>query len=265
MIKVSSIKQYMYCPMKLYIEIHVDNRENKDYQLAIEIKKLKIDIQDMIKKNMRKIKKDMVLTEIENVLSYNIDPYIKSTTDAIKSMNLNLEVSKINEIIDNAYFSIKITALRIKQAMTILDKHAFEIMDMFFPNCMYSYLIKDNILDIIGICDKIEIIDGKYYPILLKSGKPPLKGVWRSDAIELVSNAILIEEEFDGDVYVGFVEYEKIGDRRPVVMDVELRKAYFDILHDVKEIIDNKKMPNVKKDSKKCEKCEYKDICIKNS
>ena len=33
----------MYCPMKLYIKTHVDTRENEDYQLAIEIKKLKID------------------------------------------------------------------------------------------------------------------------------------------------------------------------------------------------------------------------------
>jgi len=261
MIKVSSIKQYMYCPMKLYLQIHVDTRENKDYQLSVEIKKLKIDIQDLIKKNMRKVKKDMVLSEIENILSDNIDPYIQSTTQAIKSMSLNIEVSQINEIVDNAYFTIKITALKIKQAMTILDKNAFEIIDMFFPNCMYSYLIKDKILDIIGTCDKIEIIDGKYYPVLLKSGKPPLKGVWNSDAIELVSHAILIEEEFDGDVYVGFVDYEKIGDRRPVIMDVELRKAYFDIIHEVKEIIDNKKMPNIKKEYKKCEKCEYKDIC----
>ena len=106
--------------------------------------------------------------------------------------------------------------------------------------------------------------DGKYYPVLLKSGKPPLKGVWNSDAIELVSHAILIEEEFDGDVYVGFVDYEKIGDRRPVVMDVELRKTYFDIIHEVKEIIDNKKMPKIKKEYKKCEKCEYKDMCKNN-
>lgn len=261
MIKVSSIKQYMYCPMKLYLEKHVDKRENKNYQLAVEIKKLKIDIQDLIKKNMRKVRKDMVLTEIENTLSDNIDPYITSTADAIKSMNLNLEASQINEIIDNTYFSIKITALKIKQSMTILDKHAFEIIDMFFPNCMYSYLIKDEIIEVIGICDKIEIIDGRYYPILLKSGNPPVKGVWKSDAIELVSNAMLVEEEFDGDVYVGFVDYEKIGDRRPVVMDVEMRKAYFEILHEVKEVINNKKMPKVKKDAKKCENCEYKDIC----
>jgi CRISPR-associated exonuclease Cas4 len=254
----------MYCPMKLYHEIHLDKNENKNYQLAKELKKLKIDINDLIQKNMRKVKKDMVLSEIENILSENIDPYIKSTTNSIKSMNLGLETTQINEIIDNAYFNIKMTALKTKQAMTILDKHAFEVIDMFFPNCMYSYLIKDQSLDVIGMCDKIEIVDGQYYPVLLKSGKPPLKGVWDQDAIELVANAILIEEEFRVDVYVGFVDYEKIGDRRPVVMDVGLRKSYFNILREVKEIIDNKKMPNVKKSTRKCEKCEYKEICLKN-
>ena len=264
MIKVSSIKQHMYCPLKLYHQIHLDLQENKNYQLSIEIKKLKIDIQDLIQKNMRKIRKDMTFTEIESILSENIDPYIKSTAQSIKSMNLGLEASQINEIIDNAYFNIKITSLKAKQAMTILDKNAFEVIDMFFPNCMYSYLIKDQSLDIIGICDKIEIVDGKYYPVLLKSSKPPLKGVWDQDAIELVANAILIEEEFSTDVYVGFVDYEKIGDRRPVVMDVDLRKSYFNVLREVKEIIENKKMPNVKKSPKKCEKCEYKDICLKN-
>jgi CRISPR-associated exonuclease Cas4 len=250
--------------MKLYHEIHIDATENNDYQLATELKKLKIDIRDLIQKNMRKVKKEMVISEIEGILSENIDPYIKSTADTIKSMNLGLEPSQINEIIDNAYFSIKITALKTKQVMTILDKHAFEVIDMFFPNCMYSYLIKDKSLGVIGMCDKIEIIDGQYFPVLLKSGKPPLKGVWDSDAIELVAHAILIEEEFSTDVYVGFVDYEKIGDRRPVVMGVDLRKSYFDILREVKEIIENKKLPNVKKSARKCDKCQYKEICLKN-
>ena len=264
MIKLSSIKQYVYCPMKLYHEIHIDKSENTDYQLAIEIKRLKIDIQDLIQKNMRKIKKGMVLSEIENTLSENIDPHIKSTTKAIQSMNLGLETSHINELIDNAYFKIKITALKTKQAMTILDKHALEITDMLFPNSMHSYLIKDPGFDVVGMCDKIEIIDGTYYPVLIKSGRPPLKGVWKQDAIELVADAILIEEEFETDVYVGFVDYEKIGDRRPVVMDVTIRKEYFDILRDVKEIIENKKMPKVKKSPKKCDKCKYKEICLKS-
>lgn len=263
MITISSIKTHMYCPMKLYIQNHVDMNPSDDYQLAIEIKKLKIDIQDLIQKNMRKIKKEMNLIEIENILSENINSYIENTTNAIRSMDLPIEPQQIEEIIDDSYFNIKIKALKMKQAMTILDKHAFEIIDMFFPNCMYSYLLKDPQLELIGMCDKIEIIDGKYYPISIKSSNPPIKGVWDQDAIELVAHAILLEEEFDTEVYVGFIDYEKIGDRRPVVMDVNLRKALFEVIREVKEIKDNKKIPNVKKNIKKCGKCEYKNICMK--
>lgn len=264
MMSISSIKTHMYCPMKLYIQTHVDTNENINYQLAIEIKKLKIDVGDLIQKNMRKIKKEMQLCEIEKILSENIDSYIKSTADAIISMDLGLDYSQINEIIDDTYFNIKITALKIKQSMTILDKHAFAIMDMFFPNCMYSYLLKDSRLELIGMCDKIEIVDGKYYPVAIKNSNPPLKGVWDQDAIELVACAILLEEEFETDVFVGFIDYEKIGDRRPVVMDVNLRKGLFDVMNEVKEITENKKLPQVKNNIKKCENCEYKDICFEN-
>lgn len=264
MLTISSIKTHMYCPMKLYIQNHIDLEENTDFQLSIEIKKLKIDIQDLIQKNMRKIKKEMNLIEIESILSENIDSYIESTTKAIKSMDLDIQQEQITEIINDSYFNIKITALKIKQAMTIMNKNAFAIIDMFFPNSMYSYLLKDPQLQLIGMCDKIEIIDGTYYPISIKGSSPPVKGVWDQDAIELVAYAILLEEEFDTEVYVGFVDYEKIGDRRPVVMDVNLRKALFEVIREVKEITDNKKVPNVRKNPRKCEKCEYINICLKN-
>ena len=264
MINISSIKQHMYCPMKLYIQTHMDTIENEDYQLALEIKKLKIDIQDLIHKNMRKVKKDMSVPEIENILSENIDNYIESTTKSIKTMDFYIDSTKINEIIDDTYFNIKITALKIKQSMIILKKDAFAITEMFYPNSMYSYLLKDKRLGIIGMCDKIEIIDGKYYPVSIKSSNPPLKGVWDQDAIELVADAILIEEEFETEVFVGFVYYDKIADKRPVVMDVNLRKGLFDVIREVKEITENKKIPNVKMSPKKCNNCEYKNICMKD-
>lgn len=264
MINISSIKTHMFCPMKLYIQTHIDTEENNDYQLAIEIKKLKIDIQDLINKNMRKIKKEMTIAEIESELSENIDTFIESSTHAIENMDLNLDPLKINDIIDDTYFNIKITALKIKQAMNILKKDAFAITDMFFPNCMYSYLLKDSQLELIGVCDKIEIIDGKYYPVSIKSSNPPLKGVWDQDAIELVANAILVEEEFDTEVFVGFIYYEKIADKRPVVMDVNLRKGLFEVIREVKEITENNKLPNVKINSKKCINCKYKNKCIEN-
>ena len=264
MLNISSIKTHMYCPMKLYIENHVDLDKQNDFQLAIELKKLKIDIKDLMQKNLRKIKKEMDLEEIENILKENIDSYIESSAKSIKSMNLGLEDAQITEIIENNNFDIKILALKSKQTMEILKKDGFAINDIFFPNCMYSYLLKDKQLELIGMCDKIEIIDGKYYPISIKNSNPPIKGIWDQDAIELVAYAILIEEDFDTEVFVGFVDYEKIGERRPVVMDVNLRKGLFDVIKEVKEIIENKKLPHVKKNDRKCGNCEYKEICFKN-
>ena len=97
MINISSIKTHMFCPMNLYIQTYLDNEENNNYQLAVEIKKLKIDILDLIQKNMRKIKKEMTIAEIENELSENIDSFIESNTNAIISMDLALEESQVNE------------------------------------------------------------------------------------------------------------------------------------------------------------------------
>ena len=263
MISISSIRSHMYCPMKLYLQTHVDTEENNNIQLNIELKKIKIDTQDLVQKNMRKLKKEMSIAEIEDTLSENIANYLESTFTSIQKMNLGLTTDQILEINNETYFSIKNYALKAKQSMELLGKNGYAIVDMFFPNCMYSYHLKDTRLEVSGLCDKIEIIDGKYYPISIKHSTPPIKGVWDQDAIDLAATAILIEEEFETEVFVGFIDYTKINERRPVVMDVNLRKALFDIINEVKEIEYNKKVPTVKINDRKCENCEYKNICIK--
>ena len=37
MISISSIRSHMYCPMKLYLQTHVDTTESKDIELNIEL------------------------------------------------------------------------------------------------------------------------------------------------------------------------------------------------------------------------------------
>lgn len=253
----------MFCPMKLYLQTHVDNAEDNDILLNIEIKKIKVDTQDLIQKNMRKLKKEMNVTEIEDTLSENIGNYLESTFSSIQNMNLGLTTEQILEINNETYYNIKSYAVKAKQAMEVLGRNGYSIVDMFFPNCMYSFHLKDVKLELSGICDKIEIVDGKYYPITIRHSNPPIKGVWDQDAIDLAANAILIEEEFETEVFVGFVDYTKINERRPVVMDVNIRKALFNIINEVKDIEYNKKVPTVKINDRKCGNCEYKNICIK--
>lgn len=264
MINVSSIKMYTYCPMKLYLKTWVDISKNEDYQTYNEIKNIKIDIQDLLQKNMRKLKKNMDLNEIEHVLSQNMADYSENNLENLEKLGYELTQEQKDEIINENYFNIKTLAIKAKKSMEILYKDGIEITEMFFPNCMYSYLMKDNEIDLIGACDKIEIIEGKYYPILFKSSKPPIKGVWDGDAIEVAANALLIEEEFDTEVFVGFVEYSKINDKRPVVIDMNLRKSLFKVLNETKEILINKKIPKVKINEKKCKNCEYYTICTKS-
>lgn len=263
MITISSIKTHTFCPMKLYLQTHVENRQTSDVQLNLELKKIKIDTQDLIQKNMRKLKKEMGLTEIEETLSENIGNYLESTFSSIESMDLGLTTEQIVKINNETYYSIKHYAIKSKQAMELLGKNGFTIVDMFFPKCMYSYPLKDSRLEVNGLCDKIEIVDGKYYPISIKYNSPPISGVWDQDAVDVGTCALLIEEEFKTEVFVGFVEYAKINERRPVVMDVNIRKSLFDIINEVKEIEYAKKVPSVKINEKKCGNCEYKNICLK--
>ena len=279
MISISSIRTYMYCPLKLYFQNEIDEKINGELLLNKTIKELRVDLQDLFQRNLRRLKQDMEIDEIEKHLSENIEEYIKNSVAILENNDLgsndideianNNSMDKINElkseIKNETYFNMKILALKSQKAMILNEKNGSEIAELFFPSSMYSYLIKDNQLELIGTCDKIEIIDGKYYPINMKTSNPPLKGTWDNDAIELVANTLLIEQEFDTEVFVGFIDYLKIGDRRPVVMDANLRKGLFKVLNEVKDIINEKIAPDVIVNTQKCDKCDYNEICYQSN
>ncbi|WP_225369490.1 PD-(D/E)XK nuclease family protein [Methanobrevibacter arboriphilus] len=64
MISISSIKSYMFCPMKLYLEKTL-GEESKDILLHKTMKELRIDVNDLFQRNLKRITKEMDLEEIE--------------------------------------------------------------------------------------------------------------------------------------------------------------------------------------------------------
>ena len=106
---------HMYCPMKLYLKTHVDISQNDEYQLYNEIKNLKIDIQDLLQKNMRKLNKTMNLDEIETALGQNIVTYTENNISTIKNLKLGITQEQTDEITDETYFNMKILALKAKK------------------------------------------------------------------------------------------------------------------------------------------------------
>ena len=172
-------------------------------------------------------------------------------------MELQLKKELINEI----NLNLKILSLKVAQSMKVLDKDGGEIQNLFFPTSMYNYLIRDIGLDLIGVIDKIEVEKGNYFPISLKSSNPPVNGVWDGDFMEAIANALLIEQEFNTYVTVAYVDYLKIANRRTVIIDTDARKSFFKVLTNVNKIIEKGEIPTVKTGLKKCENCEYKELC----
>ena len=226
MISVSTIKSYMFCPLKLYFQSNIDEDVEEDYFISKTLKDLRIDIQDILHKNLRHIKKDMDENEIEKRLSIGISNQVKTTFEIIEEINDKEDIDESNlkkdeeiefideekkekekdsnnlneikkELINEINLNIKILSLKVAQSMKVLDKDGGEIQNLFFPTSMYNYLIRDIGLDLIGVIDKIEVEKGNYFPISLKSSNPPINGVWDGDFMEAIANALLIEQEFN--------------------------------------------------------------------
>ena len=322
MISVSTIKSYMFCPLKLYFQTNIDEKNNEEtYFTSKTLKDLRMDIQDLFQKNLRHVEKDMDEKEIEKRLGIGINNLIKTTFDIIEEINEkkrndekegddeseessenfsnNLKNDEEIEFIDKARigtlnerenegenkakenlkdendnidelkrelineinFNLKILSLKVKQSMKTLDKNGDELQGLFFPTSMHNYLIRDLGLDLIGVVDKIEVERGNYFPISLKSSNPPIRGVWDGDLMEVIANGLLIEQEFDTYITVGYVDYLKIGERRAVIIDTDARKSFFKVLTSINRIVEDGEIPNVKSNVKKCKNCEYKELC----
>lgn len=300
MISVSTIKSYMFCPLKLYFQSNIDEETEDDYFISKTLKDLRMDMQDLLSKNIRHIKKDMNEKEIEKRLAIGISKQVKTTFDIIEEINeknRNKETNNENnpkdlkkddeiefidenhnkiktapnedeklkelkkELIDEVNLNLKILSLKVERTMKVLDKNGDEIKGLFFPTAMQNYLIRDIGLDLIGVIDKIEVEKGNYFPISLKSSNPPINGVWDGDLMEAIANALLIEQEFNTYVTVAYVDYLKIDERRAVIIDTDARKSFFKVLTNVNKIIENGEIPTVKTNLKKCENCEYKELC----
>ena len=278
----------MFCPLKLYFQSNIDEDVEEDYFISKTLKDLRIDIQDILHKNLRHIKKDMDENEIEKRLSIGISNQVKTTFEIIEEINDKEESDEINlkkdediefideeneeeendnlkelkkELINEINLNLKILSLKVAQSMKVLDRDGSEIQNLFFPTSMYNYLIRDIGLDLIGVIDKIEVEKGNYFPISLKSSNPPINGVWDGDFMEAIANALLIEQEFNTYVTVAYIDYLKIADRRAVIIDTDARKSFFKVLTSVNKIVENGEIPTVKTNLKKCENCEYKELC----
>ncbi|HBL84980.1 MAG: CRISPR-associated protein Cas4 [Clostridiales bacterium GWF2_38_85] len=131
--------------------------------------------------------------------------------------------------------------------------------------------ISSKALRVSGQCDVVEFIpdeDGitlnghkgkfKVYPVEYKHGEPKEDQV---DILQLVAQAICLEEMLCCKIDEGAIFYEKIRRRQRVEITDLLRKQVSDMFAEMNELMNRHYTPRVKP-SKCCNACSLKNLCL---
>ncbi|MGF7117083.1 CRISPR-associated protein Cas4 [Methanobacterium oryzae] len=265
MISVSSISEYVYCPAKMYLKYTQDNSAQTQEMIAGKIsQEIRRGYEEITKRNIWNIKENVEIDDIFGILFDEIPQFIENTSNKYYKMDI-IDPTNLDELCVNLNENFKLEsqfmALKIKSILNNTKKRGMEIAEMFYPQSLLEFSLKNEELNLSGKVDKIEIINGIYYPIETKTGIPPGSGVWLADALQIAAYAILIDYELNKEVLVGFIDYIKIGERRPVVINSILHNKLFGVLDSINGMFEKQEMPEFKIFRNKCEKCEYNEIC----
>ncbi|WP_323090824.1 CRISPR-associated protein Cas4 [Allobaculum sp. JKK-2023] len=124
-----------------------------------------------------------------------------------------------------------------------------------------------------GECDVVEFIQAdategvslqgyrgtyKIYPVEYKRGKPK-SGM--EDIMQLVLEAICLEEMFGATISEGALFYDQIKRRQRIDITTEMKDEARQAVKEMHQLIERHHVP-VQKYSKKCDRCSLKELCL---
>ncbi len=265
MIRVSSISEFIYCPAKIFLnqtqKNDIQTHEMINGKLVHEVRR---GYEEITKQNIWRIKENIELEDIFSTIFEEVPQFTQKISKKYFD-RYGIDHSTLNSICNDLEEDLKLESqflsLKIKKILNTTSKRGGEIAEMFFPQSLLEFSLKNEGLNLIGKIDKIEVINGVYYPVEVKTGMPPSKGVWLADALQIAAYAALMDYELNKEVLVGFVDYIKICERRPVVVNSVLHQKLFGVLDDMITMFEKQEIPEFTINKNKCEKCEYMDIC----
>lgn len=91
-------------------------------------------------------------------------------------------------------------------------------------------------LGMVGSVDKLIRTETELIPGMIKTGRSPEYGAWKSDRMQLAAYAMLIEAEFDTTVQRGIVDYIRAADFRETVIKKRDRALALHLRNRVKKV-----------------------------
>ncbi|ADZ08539.1 RecB family exonuclease [Methanobacterium lacus] len=260
MITVTNIKEYLYCPEKLNLRL-----ENLDItteeQISGKISKEAFKgFDSIVQRNLWVLNGKMNIRDILNELFKDMPSFLDTIYRRYQEEGIEDPSPIFESLKEDMRFNSWLIAIKTQKLLND-GINGSEAVKILYPPSFIEFKIENPEVGLVGMIDKIEIIDGTYYPIAIKTNLPPLNGVWESDAIQSSAYSFLMEEEFNKDVAVGFINYTKIGSKQPVVNSPLLTNKFIEIFEKLCDMIYEGKKPEIHININKCRLCEYSTMC----
>lgn len=260
MITVTNIKEYLYCPEKLYLRLENSNITT-EAQIAGKIfREALIGYDGIIQRNLWGLKGDTNIKEILNELLNDVPTFLDTIHRRYHEEGIEDPTQMFESLKDDLRFYSWLIAIKTQKLLKNGIKGS-EAVKILYPPSFLEFKIENTKVGLSGVIDKIEIIDDIYYPVTIQTNLPPLNGIWESDAIQLSAFSFLIQEEFNTEVPVGFVNFIKTGSKQPVVNSYILNNKFIETFESLREMVYDGKKPEIRININKCRSCEYSGMC----
>ena len=113
-------------------------------------------------------------------------------------------------------------------------------------------------LGIYGVCDLVEFEEGEPIPVEYKRGKPKTH---EADVLQLVLQALCLEEMLCCKIDIGFLYYGEIRRRVQMALTTDLREEATKMVLEMHRLYQKRYTPKAKK-QKHCQSCSLKDLCL---
>lgn len=154
------------------------------------------------------------------------------------------------EFVDNQY-TIEGTSLHDRV-------HTFSVGNREDTWQVRAIWLKSEEYKLIGKSDLVELDSGELYPVEYKRGK---KGEWDNDELQVVAQALCLEEMTGKKVSCGYVYYAQSHQRQLVEITPELKQSAIATIESVQTLLQTGIMPKPLY-SKRCKGCSLYSQCL---
>lgn len=252
MLSVSALSSYVFCPNQFY-QVYVLKEKVKDNK-AMLLGSIKHKIFDFLSQHefslISSIKSD-------TDLSYHFQSFLKSAARksiiTYRKKILSFGLSPVDVFRSCSSLIAFETSSIVSRVKPHFDKglSGMALFDAISPKIKPEYSIKSINLGLKGRIDQLACFGDRLVPIELKSGTPPIEGVWDYHKIQAVSYALLLSDVFKTDVNSCVIHYVDHDRKHEIVVDSAVRDWVLSIRDSCLALFDEKQPP------KGCGKCDF--------